>query len=379
MRRAVDGVLARLRERVTPRLARLDRPGIPRAVICRNRVHERIVVGPGNGATCGYLDPFRSEHHRAHLRLRGIRQVRWRPPRAALCRRFTSRAEIPAQRKRNRELEPAADSVDTPRRALECGGIRVRDLQRQRVWGVGNRDLKARAPGELLAGPPIDQRRGIPGEREPATQPNGRAAADRVPGRIAMVAVGEQSAGGDQPQAPDIAGCRQLRVDAPRGLVVAGLERNAALPVAGEPLPLVRERGGHVGRRRIIETDEQWEWELITEEERRRIRDFSERGVAHSESVHEVELQRAARAQPAARQVRWPLEDGLARGYVSESNDRGEGAGQALRSDEAGATEPPHESDACVRRRSAASLPTTDSSSFTGSDTVPPVSAMRIG
>ena len=44
---------------------------------------------------------------------------------------------------------------------------------------------------------------------------------------------------------------------------------------------------------------------------------------AHSEAVHEIELQRARRAQPATRQVGWPLENGLARGYIGNSERRG--------------------------------------------------------
>src|SRR5437588_11858120 len=56
----------------------------------------------------------------------------------------------------------------------------------------------------------------------------------------------------------------------------------------------------------------------VTEEKRRRIRDFVERRIADSKSMHEVELQRAGCAQPAARQVGRPLEDGLAAGYIGD-------------------------------------------------------------
>jgi len=38
--------------------------------------------------------------------------------------------------------------------------------------------------------------------------------------------------------------------------------------------------------------------------------------------VHEIELQRAARAQPATRQVGGPIENGLARGYIGDSEKR---------------------------------------------------------
>src|SRR5258706_7841746 len=110
MRRAMEGVLTRLRERVAPGLSRLDCPRIPRSVICRDRMDERIVVGPGNGAARGDLDALRSEHHRTHLGFRGIRDVR--RPFAAFRRRLTSPPEVAIQRERDRELEPAANTVE---------------------------------------------------------------------------------------------------------------------------------------------------------------------------------------------------------------------------------------------------------------------------
>src|ERR1041384_8051325 len=131
----------------------------------------------------------------------------------------------------------------------------------------------------------------------------------------------------DQPQPPQRATRRQLGVEAARGLVIGGFDRDAALPVAREPFPLVRKRGRDVGGRGVVETDEQGEGKLVGEEKRRRIRDFTERGIPHSESVHEVELQRARRAEPAAREIGRPVEHGLARGYISDSNTRGQGAG----------------------------------------------------
>src|SRR5205823_10888779 len=111
------------------------------------------------------------------------------------------------------------------------------------------------------------------------------------------------SADSHQPNPAEAASAGQLGVKTFRGLIVARLNSHTTLAVAREPFPLVRERGGDIGRGRVIETDEEWKGKLIGEEEGRRIRDFAERGGAHSESVHEVELQRAARAQPATRQV----------------------------------------------------------------------------
>ena len=96
-----------------------------------------------------------------------------------------------------------------------------------------------------------------------------------------------------------------------------------------------------------------------------------ERRIADSESVHEVELQRAGCAQPAARQVRRPLEYGLSGDYIGDS-------GRSER-DASDTSCEPHDSAAASRRRTAASFPTTESNSFTGSDTVPPVNAIRIG
>src|SRR5882672_9174065 len=112
MRRAMEGELARLREGVAPRLSRLDWPRIPRAVICRDRMDERIVVRPGDGAARGDLDALRSEHHRTHLGLRGIRDVRRPFAAAVLRRRLTSPPEVPVQRERDRELEPAPNPVE---------------------------------------------------------------------------------------------------------------------------------------------------------------------------------------------------------------------------------------------------------------------------
>src|SRR5207245_6155751 len=99
--------------RVTPRLLRLDRPRIPRAIVGGDGMHDLIVVGPAHSRARGNLDALWLERHGAHFRRRRIRRPRRPFAAAVLRRRLTSPPEIPAQRKRNRELEPAADSVDT--------------------------------------------------------------------------------------------------------------------------------------------------------------------------------------------------------------------------------------------------------------------------
>ena len=96
-----------------------------------------------------------------------------------------------------------------------------------------------------------------------------------------------------------------------------------------------------------------------------------ERRIADSKSMDEVELQRARCAQPATRQVGRPLEDGLSGDYIGDSGRRERDASDTSCE--------PHDSAAASRRRTAASFPTTESNSFTGSDTVPPVNAIRIG
>ena len=65
------------------------------------------------------------------------------------------------------------------------------------------------------------------------------------------------------------------------------------------------------------------------------------------------------------------LEDGLSGDYIGDS-------GRSER-DASDTSCEPHDSAAASRRRTAASFPTTESNSFTGSDTVPPVNAIRIG
>src|SRR5213596_3434289 len=107
---AVEGVLARLRERVRPRLARLDRPGIPRPVVGADRVNELIVVGPANRRSGSDLDALRLECHRAHLC--GTRGTRRPFAAAVLRRRLSSPPEVPAQRKGNRKFKPTAYSVE---------------------------------------------------------------------------------------------------------------------------------------------------------------------------------------------------------------------------------------------------------------------------
>src|SRR6266566_4474238 len=89
---------------------------------------------------------------------------------AALRRRLASPPEVSAQRKRNRKLKPAADSVDAPGRALQRGGVRVRDLHGERVWRVRNGELESGTPGDFLTGPAIEQRRDVARERDPAMQ-----------------------------------------------------------------------------------------------------------------------------------------------------------------------------------------------------------------
>src|SRR5207247_8558170 len=117
---------------------------------------------------------------------------------------------------------------------------------------------------------------------------------------------------------------RQPSVSARGRLVVARLERQPVTRVPAKDFPLIGKcRAADVGGGGIVEADEEREGKLVTEEERRRIRHFPEWGGAHSESVHEVELQRARRAEPATGQIGWPLEHGLARGYISDSNNGG--------------------------------------------------------
>src|SRR2546428_5838042 len=131
-----------------------------------------------------------------------------------------------------------------------------------------------------------------------------RAGADGVARGVAVIAVRQQSAHGHQPQTVHAAGSRQLGVEASGRLIVSRLQSQPRARVPSKHLPLVGKSGCYIGGRRVVEANEEWEWQLVTEEERRRIRDFAERGVTHSEAVHEVELQRAARAQPATRQDR---------------------------------------------------------------------------
>src|SRR2546425_6010551 len=111
MGRAVEGVLARLRERVAPRLAGLDGPRVPRTVVGRDGVDELIVVGPANGRAGGNLKALWLEGHRSHFRMRRIRRPFAAPrrPLAALC---FSPPEVPAQREGNRELESPTHPID---------------------------------------------------------------------------------------------------------------------------------------------------------------------------------------------------------------------------------------------------------------------------
>src|SRR5207249_1806828 len=221
-------------------------------------------------------------------------------------------------------------AVDPARGPLQRGGVRVRDLYRERVRRVGNGELQSRAPSNLFGrnradlGAAVDQRRGVSGYRDPAMQSQHGATAERIARGIAVVAIGEEPSDGHQPQPADGSRCGQLGVGAGSRLVITGLERYPRAPVAGKRLPFVRKRFvANVGRRRVVEADQEWERKLVAEKKRWRIRDHSEWGRAHSESVHEVELQRAARAQPATRQVGGPIEHGLARGYISDSSKNG--------------------------------------------------------
>src|SRR5262245_24380766 len=106
MRRTVKGILTGLRERVTERLARIDRPGIPRAAFRADGVRERIVVGPRDRGAGGDLDSIGPEPARLHFHRRPSTAPRRRlTSRRPTCRRLLP--EVPAQRERNRELEAA--------------------------------------------------------------------------------------------------------------------------------------------------------------------------------------------------------------------------------------------------------------------------------
>src|SRR5436190_17938477 len=99
------------------------------------------------------------------------------------------------------------------------------------MWGIGNGDLQSRAPRGVLIRAAIEQRRDVAGEREPPVQAHGRASANRVTRRVAVIAVAQQSADSQQPHAAEVVSSGELGVKALGGLVVAALQRDATRAV----------------------------------------------------------------------------------------------------------------------------------------------------
>ena len=204
---------------MTPRRAGIDEARVPRSVVRRDRVLQLIIVRPPNRSPRGHLDAFLRKLHRANL------------SRGRICRRSgvlrrlppSSAAEVSAQCEGDGELKPAPHAIDAARRALQRGGVRVRDLQRHRVRRVGNRELQSRAPGNFFPGTFVDQRGDVARECDPAMQPQRGAAADGVPRRIAVVAVREESADGHGAQRTEDPRRGQLGVATTSCLVVTAL------------------------------------------------------------------------------------------------------------------------------------------------------------
>src|SRR6266446_3388860 len=75
-----------------------------------------------------------------------------------------------------------------------------------------------------------------------------------------------QSAHGHQPQTVHAAGSRQLGVEASGRLIVSRLQSQPRARVPSKHLPLVGKSGCYIGGRRVVEANEEWEWQLVTEE-----------------------------------------------------------------------------------------------------------------
>lgn len=114
----------------------------------------------------------------------------------------------------------SVDAAD--RRALQCGGVRIARVQRQRVGCRGNAELNSSAPGCLLIRLRSDEAGQIRGQRDRFRELKRRPCGDRGPRLRSTEGRAEATRRGQQSQRPCPSRQGDLPVEAVGGMIVRG-------------------------------------------------------------------------------------------------------------------------------------------------------------